>query len=65
MTLSISHLASLPMPTAAQVIGVLSIKLAALVLAVSISEERGRNLIPVFATAYAVVLPLLLWVFGP
>ncbi|MEL6479146.1 MAG: hypothetical protein AAFR17_17590 [Pseudomonadota bacterium] len=52
-------------PLALQVIGVLAAKLIALALAVSLSEQRGRDLVPVVAVIYAVALPVALALMAP
>lgn len=59
------HLASLPMPSATQLISVLTIKLVALMVAVSMGEDYGRRVIPIAAVIYAVLLPVVLYLTSP
>lgn len=55
------HLQSLPTFSASHLIGLLAVKLLALSVAISISEARGREVIPLIGVVYAVSLPMVLW----
>lgn len=60
-----AHLSSIHGVSAGQLIGLLAIKLIALSVAVAISEEKGRELLPLIGVAYAAALPFMLWIFAP
>ncbi|MEM1275899.1 MAG: hypothetical protein AAGH74_05200 [Pseudomonadota bacterium] len=49
----------------AHVIGLLLVKITALSVAITLSEQQGRDLIPLVAVIYAIALPVMLWCFGP
>ncbi|MEM8793386.1 MAG: hypothetical protein AAGE80_17320 [Pseudomonadota bacterium] len=46
-------------------IGLLAVKATALTLAVSLTEQQGRALLPMIGGVYAVLLPFVLWLLRP
>ncbi|MEM7237269.1 MAG: hypothetical protein AAF501_05530 [Pseudomonadota bacterium] len=60
-----TYLASVQNSGASQLIGLIGVKLVALMVVIALSEERGRELMPLIGVTYAVILPIILWLIGP